>query len=608
MQFTVLPDSPAGAALARRLPADDTCEVLYHASGRPWIVGSWSPAEVRLAQAGGRRLALLGCTRIGADALRSALDRAGTLRDLDALARSLPGAAHLIASFDGRVRAQGTVTGVRQLHHGQADGVTVAADRADLLAALTGGGIRTASVARQLLAPMAPWPLNALSPWAGTQRLPGDSYLELPPDGRARVVRWWTAPEPELPLAAGAERLRVALREAVAARTDGGGTVSADLSGGMDSTSLCFLLGERTEARVVTSRWEAADAANDDWVWARKATAELPDAEHTVTARGTGALWFADAMEPGADTEAPFPWIRTRAQQLVQVRQLAASGSTRHLTGHGGDELFYALPTYLHALVRARPQRALRIVRAGSALYRWKPLPTLRALADNRPYGRWLGAAADTLTAPPPPPSQPDFGWGTSPRMPRWATPDAVETVRGLLRDAASAGPLAPQRAQHMVLEYARECGSTLRLVDRLTSTLGVSWHAPYVDDRVVEAVLSLRIADRADNSGYKRPLATAMRGIVPDDILGRPTKAEFSAEVYAGLQRHRRELAAHCDDLRLARLGLVDAEALRAALLGLHPSSRTLVPLDATLACESWLRSLPATATPVPAASGGSR
>ncbi len=124
----------------------------------------------------------------------------------------------------------------------------------------------------------------------------------------------------------------------------------------MDSTSLCFLLGERTEPRPVTSSWEAEDPAHDDWEWARRAAAVLPDAGHRVTARGESVMWFADVGEPGTGTEAPFPWIRTRTQQLAQVRQVAERGSTRQLTGHGGDELFCAMPTLPRAL--AGPARS----------------------------------------------------------------------------------------------------------------------------------------------------------------------------------------------------------------------------------------------------------
>ena len=40
-----------------------------------------------------------------------------------------------------------------------------------------------------------------------------------------------------------------------------------------------------------------------------------------------------------------------------------------------------------------------------------------------------------------------------------------------------------------------------------------------------------------------------------------------------------------------MARLGLVDAATLRSACLDLYPPNLPLHALDATLACEVWLR-----------------
>ena len=83
------------------------------------------------------------------------------------------------------------------------------------------------------------------------------------------------------------------------------------------------------------------------------------------------------------------------------------------------------------------------------------------------------------------------------------------------------------------------------------------------------------------------------MRGIVPDQSLGQETKANGSGDEEPGLRRHRAELLALFEDSRLARLGLVDAGALRELLTGPLPPSLQFGALDQTVACEAWLRSL---------------
>lgn len=82
-----------------------------------------------------------------------------------------------------------------------------------------------------------------------------------------------------------------------------------------------------------------------------------------------------------------------------------------------------------------------------------------------------------------------------------------------------------------------------------------------------------------------------------------RRTKGEFSADLHAGLHAQRAALAELLDEPILARLGIVDADALRCAALGLYPPRLSLAFLEATLAAETWLRAHPTPATtPAPA------
>lgn len=605
MEFLIFPDSVTGAAIAGAATDNAEVQVISHASGRPWIVGRWSTGQIVHARTGRSQVAIIGCTTITAEITAEIT----AVRDLDALARTLPGSFHLIASVDGLVRAQGSLSTLCQIFHTSVRGTTVAADRPQSLAPLAGTDIVEDLLAPRLLAPWPPWPLNESCLWRGVEPLALGHYLELDRDGRARTVRWWTPPEPALPLREGAERVRSALQEAVAARARPGETVSADLSGGMDSTSLCFLAA-RSAGRLVTTRWRAADPADEDGIWAQKAAAELPDAEHLVLSRQDAPVWFAGITEPDPDVEAPFAWIRTRARLAYLARQVADRGSATHVTGHGGDELFLTTPLYLHALARTAPIRAISYIRANRAIYRWKTGATVRALLNDSSFGQWLRASTASLTAPVREFSgRPEFGWGISHRMPPWATGEAVDAVRSrLLRIAASEPePLAALRGQHAVLQDVWLCGDTLRRVNRLTSRHGVSWQAPFVDDRVVEAALSIRFDDCAMPDRYKPALAAAMRTVVPDFVLGRSTKSDYSAEAYEGLRRHRTELLELCDDMRLVRRGLVDADALRSILLNPPPSAMPLMPLISTFATEAWLRSISAR-PPAAVTSGESR
>lgn len=592
--FAVFPDggaAPVAAALCPYAP-----QVVLHASGRPWLVGSWSAEDVTVVAAGRTRVAVVGCCPVTAADMLPRVGRVRDVNDLDRLAGELAGSFHLAASVDGRVRVQGSVSGVRRVFHTRMAGVTVAADRADLLALVTGAEVDKRWLALGLLSPSVPHPLADECPWQGVETLPADRYLLIEGDGTSRVVRWWSPPEPDMPLAEGAPVVRQALTAAVQARTRAGGTVSADLSGGMDSTSLCFLAARRG-VELITATWEETDPGSDDAGWAERAVPALETAEHLVLGQGELPSMYAGLTQISAEAEEPYRWVRTQARLVHLARVLANRGSRLHLAGHGGDEVFSPPPSYLHTLARTHPRIAVAHLRGHRALRRWPLAATLRALQDNRSYAEWLAAAsAEDLAGPSRSRRVPFLAWGPPVRLPSWATPQAVEAARGLLRDAASAAePLARERGQHEALAYLRIAGRAARQASRVMTRAGVRLAVPYLDDRVIEACLAVRMHERTTPWRYKPLLAQAVRGVVPDALLGRATKGVFDADAYAGLRRHRADLVDLFDEPVLGRLGLVKADALRAALLGPHPFTSSLIALDPTLACEVWLRGLDA-------------
>ncbi|MFD0415442.1 asparagine synthase-related protein [Streptomyces sp. NPDC127108] len=609
--FTVLPDGESGVAAARLLRPRAT-ETIAHASGRPWLLGSWPDGHVTVGTAGARRVAVIGRCPVTAEELSA---RAGRLRDIEdsdgveRAARGLTGSFHLLATADGTVRARGSASGVRRLFHARVAGVSVAADRADRLAAVTGASPDERLLAAHLLSSPLPYPLDDLCVWQGVRALRSQDCLLLDADGRARTRRWWTPPEPELGWREGVPAVRAALTAAVAACVAGRGTVSADLTGGLDSTSLCFLAAREQDrarpagAKLVTLRWQSLDPENDDATWAARAAAQLPDSEHITPDHDQTPLWYSDltALTGAAvPTDEPGPWVRDGARMAALCRLMTGRGSRLHLMGGGGDELFSTFPPHLHDYVRSHPLAAYSRIRTQRASQHWPLGPLLRQLADRRTFAQWLTAWAEGLGVAEPSSAAlvrgaPSTAWGVDLRMPPWATPDAVRAVRGLLLEAAenaeTAEPLAPRRGQHTALACVRTGGRGLRQLDQVTSARGLGQAAPYLDDAVIEAALAIRVAERGSPGRYKPVLAEAVRGTVPDDVLRRHTKGEYSTDFHTALRHNRGALVELFDDSRLARAGLVDDAAVRASLLGVHPTPEGLRSLSSSLGTEIWLR-----------------
>ncbi|MEU9122727.1 asparagine synthase-related protein [Streptomyces sp. NPDC048506] len=526
------------------------------------------------------------------------------------------------------------------------------------------GSVDEEALALRLLFPYAPLPLALRPLWRSVPAVPPGHHLTLYANGRHSLARWWQAPEPEVPLEHAAETVRRALTNAMAARAqrarrqagihgdrgEGRGTLSADLSGSTGSTGLCFLAA-RQDVRLITTSWTHRDAGPEDALWSARSAAHLLAADRqrtrsagpgpgtpTVPGAGKGTrrsrrrgrvaadepppppggahlplpytdvpTWYTPPTHPvhtgPADPAAPLAVIREAARILHRSRLVAEHGSRLHLVGIGGDELFAHRPVALNSLARRAPYTAARRAWTAHHLCRWTAPDTLGTLFGGRSYPQWLAGCTRHVAAGTGPRSA-GADWETVPGLPPWTHPDAVATVRRLLREAAAERPepFAPLRSQHEALRAAVHAGETVRGTDALTAPYHVGCEAPFLDDAVIEAALALHLADRT-RAGVHQPLLTrALHGIVPDGVLGRGAAPELTAEVHSGLRTHRGDLSALCDDSLLAERGLIHPEVLRQHLTSRRPHPHAVRGLDPTLATEYWLRALAPTDVPAPA------
>ncbi|EYT91558.1 asparagine synthase (glutamine-hydrolysing) [Frankia casuarinae] len=578
--------------------------MLRYASGRPWIVGNWPDDAMVSAVAGRSRLALIGCAATNARQLLRLLLSARDVHALD-LARAVAGDYHVIAEIDSHRRVQGSPTGTRRVFTARLGSHLVAADRADVLARLTGAPLNRTALALSLLDPSPPHPLDDLVLWESIDALPPDHYLLVGPDEKATVLRWWRRPAPVRSRTEGAPTLRAALAEAVAARVAGGGTVSCDLSGGLSSTSVCCLAA-RGPADVVALTGIAPDPGDDD---AARAAATLPGVTREILpAAGLPLVYdgIADADEP---LDRPFVGIGDRAKLRAGLDRVALYGPRVHLTGFGGDEVAYGCPAYLPRLLRRRPRRALHDLRGHRAQEGWPWMACLRMMRP-RGYRDCLADMADALdqarratvgharrpagSGRSHPGVLASLDWAFPPVVPGWLTPTALDLLAGAFAEAVRrARPLAETRDGHADLFAIRAGAAVFRLFDQLADPVGPPLAAPFLDERVVRAVLAVRPEERTGPWEYKPLLQEAMRRLVPQECLRRETKADTAAEEDQGLRTSQDVLVKLCDDSPLADLGLIESDALRQACRSSSVPGHRHQALRPTFAADAWLRVL---------------
>jgi asparagine synthase (glutamine-hydrolysing) len=585
--FVLLPDTERAAVAAAAVPTSATR--IDHRSGRPWLVGRWPDGEFLLAEAGTTRLAVVGHCPVGAAALAQLASRIRDVADVDAVAASLPGSFHLIASVGGRSRVQGSVSGLRRVFHALVDGVTVATDRGDVLAQMTGAVLSRRHLAARLLVPTAPYPLADDTLWQGVLAVPGDSYLCVSDTGAGRVVRWWEPPEPNVGLKSGASALRLALETAVWGRAYTEPTLSCDLAGGIDSAAICYLAA--SSGRQLTVLIAAGD---DGSPGVERAARGLPHVRRLAVSPWEMRPRYADVAVPGPAGDEPLTGIENRANMLATAHRLAEAGCRTHLADSGASEMLQDGWAYLYDLALTRPLLALSRARGCREAQRWSRRSTAQIWTDRRDYGSWLVDMAGALTAGLSAGDNTPTGWGYPFRLPAWATADAADAVRELIGEvAADVRPLARTRGRHDALWAVRQVAYRMRGIAGLVASAGVAIAAPFLDDRVVEACLAVRPHERAGPGRDRTLLVEAMRGIVPQAILRRPLEPAPPAPEPAAPDRCRADLLALCEDSALARLGLVDTDRLRTACDRMPESDPERVALSRTLGCERWLRDL---------------
>jgi asparagine synthetase B (glutamine-hydrolysing) len=189
-------------------------------------------------------------------------------------------------------------------------------------------------------------------------------------------------------LAEGAIAVRSALLTALQRRTDLSTVMTADLSGGLDSSTLALLAAAHLPAGLsVITYADAVAGSTDDLAYAELCTQAETRLCQIVVNGDENTLPFLDLDqaplldEPSQDT---LLWVRTQARLAPAI----AHASQLHLSGDGGDVVLTGTPTYLADLARTGRVRDLPREATAWARLRHRPAHTVRVhdpLPDMRP-------------------------------------------------------------------------------------------------------------------------------------------------------------------------------------------------------------------------------
>ncbi|WP_113700107.1 albusnodin/ikarugamycin family macrolactam cyclase [Nonomuraea lactucae] len=546
----------------------------------------------RTVQDGPVRLAVAGHCYATSRHLEQALTAVRARRWAD-LTR-WPGSYWVAATDGASTVVIGDLAGARPVYYARCDGATVWAVDARLLADRIGAGIDLGQLTAWLVAPTVPELLGDATPYRGVALVPPGWLLELPAGAPACYEPPTANPSGN---AEGAAQLclRQAITVAVADRVASHPRLTADLSGGVDSTSVTALAARSGPQRVPVFTHQPYQACSDDVVHARAAAEQLPGLIHRVVTGGK--RWFDD-LDQVPVTGLPYGDAARWAVHSEYLGTIAVEGSDAHLTGGGGDTLF-APPSYALAdLARAGLWRRWMSETAARARLRHRPVASslaagLASAACSYPDAlRRLGRViAGARRARP----RPGTVWLPTPGIAAWLTPDVAADLADQLAQVARRAQLLPGRLQaaHRLRCELAEYGTYHAQYAQAARQAGVDLHAPLLDNEVVRAALARPACERLSPHVPKPQLATALTGVVPPGILARATKASLAGTAYAGVAANRDMLHDLVANGFLVASGVIDAAAVEEDLAKLAAGVPSrMAPLETLVSAELWLAS----------------
>jgi asparagine synthase (glutamine-hydrolysing) len=435
---------------------------------------------------------------------------------------------------------------------------------------------------------LAFFPATHLTPYIGIHSVPPSSLVVIQ-NGKQTVTKYWDFdPAKQIRYRTDAEyeeHFRAVFGEAVRCRLRSDSPVLAELSGGMDSSSIvCMADTIIARGAAETPRLDTIsyyDDSEPNWN-------ERPYFTKVEEKRGrTGThidVGSQDSFKFEFDTNhfAATPGFSgDRASETS--RQIAACMTSQEnrvvLSGIGGDEFMGGVPTPTPELQDLLIQAHFRTL--AHQLKAW-------AVTKRKPWFYLLFDAARGFF----PPAL--VGVPKHKRPASWFNPAFVKRNRAALTGYDNRtkifGPLPSFQANVSTLDVL----SRQLACSHLSSDPPREKRYPYLDRGLLEFASAIP-REQLLRPGHRRSMMRrALVGIVPDEFLNRKRKAFVTRGPRVGIAAELPQLLELGQHMLLCSLGIADSTRFVDTLQKIpHGSDVPIVPLMRTLGIELWLRNL---------------
>lgn len=365
--------------------------------------------------------------------------------------------------------------------------------------------------------------------------------------------------------------------------------IGADLSGGYDSTTLCFLLDKKLD-HFTTFSGVNTDPAAHDRKWTLEALKQLNNADPI--------LWEPEQVPLSFDWD-PYrsPIVFTGRANAARIRWAAETAASQKVHvifgGHGGDELFDIDENSLFNILPKHPYKAAELIRSYASLYRWSTRDVLREFLRPGTLRQRIKHNQDQSTNRPNILSYMPNKWMLDQwYIPPWISEQALDPLADFTENylMTKTRQLPWVEKLHKIVS---ESASTTRHIRWIYDEAGVSLRCPYLDESVYRSMAQIDPAHLADPRNPKHALVESMSGLVNSHIYSRRTKDTGLTDVYRGWEKNKNRLIKTLPDWRLAQNTLVDLNALEEALSRKSKYPIEPIALWRTIATEKALRGM---------------
>ena len=433
-------------------------------------------------------------------------------------------------------------------------------------------------------------PDGHLTPYLEIREVPPGQFVRVR-NGSALVERFWRfSPKSRLRYKTDAEfeeHFRHVFRQSVKRRLRSDSPILAELSGGLDSSSIVcmaddILAGEGAETpRLDTlSYYDKSEPSGDDWTYFQ----EIEAMRGRVGIHIDGSRLGTSPDSLACTDFCPLPGALGFGQKLDTERADAVRGGGYRavLSGIGGDEFMGGIPNPLAQLADLIVQ--FKFVSLTRQLIAW-------SLIKRQPWIQLLWqSTVDVL------PSSSGQYFAKEAKIEPWIRKDFAKRTRLAIRQLdvdEHFGLWLPTRRSYIagVLVMANNLAKFTAPVQAFEEA-----RYPYLDQTLIEFILSIP-ADQLLRPGERRSLMRrSLAGIVPQEILSRRTKQVGARTPMLILEKCWDELQNIFQTPLSSRLGYIhEAQLLKTICDARAGKSTPIVRVLWTISLEYWLRDLAA-------------